>query len=383
MQPKLRKLSIEVEDDGYAVSDPYGLSQETLWLSAPAMFLASMLDGRRTLDDLQGLLRRDHGADVPLDQLVELVAILEKAQFLETPETLAQARAVEDAYLAQPARPMALGDRCYPAAREDFAAWASLFRGVAPPGPDLGPLRGLILPHLDPRRVPAVYGAALEALAQTPPPERVLIVGVAHSAIHEDASALPLGQVTPFGTLPVDKEALDALAARLPFPLYNAPLAFQDEHSIEFPMVFLKAVWPDAVFQVLPVVLRGNSDMGKLEAIAEALVALSQDFPFFPVASVDLSHVGARFDDPPLDREAGRRTQAIDRQYLDLLAAGQFDRAFVMVTAADNPTRIDAYASVQALKGVLEGPGHVLGYELSAELDSVSAVGAGAVAFPA
>lgn len=381
MRPKLRALSITAVENGYAVSDPFGLTEETLWLSPPAMFLASLLDGGRTLADLQQLLRDEHQAEVPMNQLEELVAGLAAVGFLETAETLARVQAVEAAYLAQPMRPMALGDQCYPAAREDFEAWVSLFRGVAPDVPALGPLRGLIMPHLDPRRVPAVYGAALEALAGTPAPERVLVVGVAHSAIQEDVAALPLGQDTPLGALPVDRAALDALASRLPFPLYNAPLAFREEHSIEFPLVFLKAVWPEATFQVLPIVLRGNSDMGRLGVVAEAIAAVVKEFPCFPVASVDLSHVGARFDDPPLDREAARRTQAIDRQYLDLLAAGEFDRAFVMVTAADNPTRIDAYASVQALKGVLAGPGQVLGYALSPELDALSAVGAGVVAF--
>lgn len=380
-RPKLRELSIAEVDNGYVVSDPYGLSTETLWLSPPAMLLASLLDGARTLADLQAYLRTEHRAEVPLAQLEELVAGLAAVGFLETPDARARIEAVEAAYLAQPARPMALGDQCYPAGREDFEAWVSLCRGVAPELPALGPLRGLVMPHLDPRRVPAVYGAALEALAQTPPPERVLVVGVAHSAIRQDAAALPLGQETPLGALPVDREALDALARRLSFPLYNAPLAFREEHSIEFPLVFLKAAWPDACFSVLPLVLRGNGDMGKLEAIAEAIAAVVAEYPCFPVASVDLSHVGARFDDPPLDRAAARRTQAIDRQYLALLAQGEFDRAFVMVTAAENPTRIDAYASVQALKGVLRGPGRVLGYELSPELDNFSAVGAGVVAF--
>ena len=47
MRPKLRALSINAVDDGYAVSDPYGLSEHTLWLSPPALFLASRMGSTR------------------------------------------------------------------------------------------------------------------------------------------------------------------------------------------------------------------------------------------------------------------------------------------------------------------------------------------------
>ncbi|MFN3429579.1 MAG: AmmeMemoRadiSam system protein B [Candidatus Sericytochromatia bacterium] len=381
MRPKLRELAIEAVDDGYAVSDPHGLSPHTLWLSQPAMFLASLLDGSRTLAELQVHLHSAHAARVAMEALEELVQGLETAGFLESPETAERMRAIEAAYLAQPARPMPLAGACYPAAEADFRDWVDLCRGVAPPWPPAAPLRGLVMPHLDPRRVPGLYGAAIEALAQTPPPARVLVVGVAHSAIREDAAALPLAQATPLGTVPVDTEALDALAARLPFPLYNSPLAFREEHSIEFPIAFLKAAWPQANVSVLPLVLRGNDDAEAIGAIAVAIADLQAEYPFLPVASVDLSHVGARFDDPPLGRDMAQETQAIDRGYLDRLAAGDFDRAFRDVTEAGNPTRIDATASVQALSRVLVGTGTVLAYELSAELESLSAVGAGVVAY--
>lgn len=381
MRPKLRELSITAVDDGYAVSDPYGLSAETLWLSEAAMTIASMLDGRRTLVEFQAFLTEVHHAKVPLPALEELVRGLETAGFLETPESIARQQAAESAYLAQPLRPMALAGQCYPGEAEAFRAWADLFRGVAPPAPRTGPLKGLVMPHLDPRRVPGLYGAAIEALAETPPPERVLVVGVAHSGIREDAAALPLGQETPLGPVRLDHAALDALAAKLPFPLLNSPLAFRDEHSIEFPIAFLKAAWPDAEIAVVPMVLRGVREPETLQAIADALAELADEFPYFPLASVDLSHVGARFDDPPLDRAAAQEVQGIDRAYLDRLAARDFERAFAEVTAVDNPSRIDAVASVHAMRRVLVGEGVVLGYDLSAELDTLSAVGAGVVGY--
>jgi hypothetical protein len=381
MRPKLRELSITEAENGYAVSDPFGISDQTLWLSPTAMVLATMLDGSRTVEELRAHLEEVHATQVPLASLEQLVEGLQAAGFLASPETVEREQAAEKAYLAQRARPMALAGQCYPREKDAFTAWVELFRGVAPSLPRTAPLKALVMPHLDPRRVPAVYGAAIEALAQTPAPERVLVVGVAHSRLHEDAAALPLSQETPLGTVELDRPALDALAEKLSFPLLNSPLAFREEHSIEFPIAFLKAAWPDADVKVVPMVLRGVRDEALLDEIAGAIAELRQAFPFFPLASVDLSHVGTRFEDPPLDRATAQEVQAIDRGYLDRLAAREFDWVYRDLTAADNPTRIDAVASVQVLKHVLQGEGAVLGYELSAELDSLSAVGAGVVGY--
>lgn len=147
------------------------------------------------------------------------------------------------------------------------------------------------MPHLEPSRVPEVYGAALAALEKTPPPERIYLVGVAHRPLKEKAAALPVPFQTPFGPALPDLPALQALDALLPFELFNTPLAFREEHSLELPLFFLKGRFPEA--RVLLLVARRSPELG------EALKVVLRDFPGLLVLAVDLSHVGPCFGDTP------------------------------------------------------------------------------------
>ncbi len=380
MKPKLRELEITPTPEGYVLRDPYGISEEVLVLSPEAMYLASLLDGTRDVVELQAHILNTSGSLIPREKLEELVRGLERAGFLETPEFAQKLAEAERAFTQQESRPMALAGVSYPAEAKGFTAYLQAFRALVPEGTK-GAVRGVVMPHLEPRRVPEVYGAVLEALAHTPPPARVLVAGVAHHPIQEVAAALPLAFDTPLGRVEVDLEALGALDALVPFELFNTPLAFREEHSVEFPVVFLKGVWPEASFKILPLIVSGSEEASALEELARALEVLAKDYPFLPVASVDLSHVGARFGHGPLTRALATRAQSMDRRYLELVAGGEFDRAFLDVTLPKNPTGIDAYATVHALKAVLRGTGEVVAYRFSAEVETLSAVGAGAVLY--
>lgn len=379
MPGKLRRVSVTAADGGYVLSDPYGLTDQVIWLGRPAMAIASLLNHQASLEAWQEDVERAMRAKVPLDQLETLVQALDNAGFLDTDEMRERLASAERAYLNAGVRPMALAGRCFPGEPDRFERFVAELRAAAG-GPVAGPLSGLVLPHLEITSVPGVYGAALEGLAATPVPERVLLVGVAHQPIRELAAGLPLDLETPLGRLPVDRQALDLLADVLPFDLYATPLAFRQEHSIEFPAALLHAVWRRG-FKVVPLIVGGLDDAESLEPLIAAIDHMQGAFPSFAVASVDLSHVGARFGDPVLDDEVAVAVEDLDRGYLKALAGGHFQRAFDSVTGTGNPTRIDAYASVHAIHRHLPGKGEVLGYQLAREPQTGSAVGAGVVAF--
>jgi MEMO1 family protein len=380
MKPKLRELNVHPVEQGFALSDPLGISAEVLVLSPQALQLAGMLDGSRDLADIQAEILRASGQLIPKSTLEELAQALEKAGFLENEAFLDKLRATERAFLQGAKRAMALADHSYPQDPEAFKAFIEVFRAAAPASSAPREPRALIMPHLEPRRVPEIYGAVLEALASVRAPERVLVVGVAHQPLQAPAAALPLPFETPLGDVAVDFAALGTLNALLDFELFNTPLAFKEEHSLEFPIVFLKAAWPEADFSVIPLLVHAE-ERRSLQALAEALGLLQRDYPSLIVASVDLSHVGYRFGEKPFDRELARTAERTDRDYLDLLAQGAFEAAFEHVVGRSNRTRIDASAAVYALKEVLPQAGAILAYKLSPEPETLSAVGAGALVY--
>ena len=374
MKPKLRTLDVQPSPEGYLLRDPYGVSDQVLVLSPEAMYLATLLDGTRDATDIQALVLKQSGSVLSREKIEELIEALARAGFLEDEQTQKKLAEAERSFLSRP-RPMALAGQSYPREAEAFRAHLKAFEAFAPEVPE-APLKGLLMPHLEPRRVPEVYGAAFKALALTPAPERTLILGVAHRPIGAPAAALALDFETPLGTLKADVEALTALDALLGFELFNTPLAFREEHSVEFPAVYLKAYWPKT--RILPVIV-GSDDETALRELAEALALLKRDRPYFPLLSVDLSHVGGRFGHGGIEATLKADAERTDRAYLEALARGDHGGAYQALAARGNRTFIDAMGPGLAASRVLEGEGRVLAYRLSPEIETLSAVGAGTV----
>jgi len=365
---RLRTPEITPIEGGFLLRDPYGVYEKPLALTEGGLFLLSLMEGR-TLEEVREEVFKAHGVIVPLQELEELARALEEAGLLLTEKV--EARLKEEEEKLKRERPMRLAGLSYPEREEEARAFLEAFRasfsGEAPPA------RALLLPHLEPSRVPEAYGAALASLERTPPPERIYLVGVAHRPLKERAAALPVPFHTPFGPAEPDLPALQALDALLPFELFNTPLAFREEHSLELPLFFLKGLFPKARF--LPLLVGQRT-----AALGEALKAVLSEHPGLLVLAVDLSHVGPRFGDKPLSRPLAEEARRRDLGFLGRLAQGEPEAALAHLGA--NPTRVDATEVVASLSPLLQGQkGEVLAYRLDLEAPTLSAVGAGTLAF--
>ncbi len=365
---RLRTPEITPVEGGFLLRDPYGVFEKPLALTEGGLFLLSLMEGR-TLEEVREEVFKAHGVIVPLKELEDLAKALEEAGLLLTPQV--EARLKEEEEKLKRERPMRLAGLSYPQGEREARAFLDAFRasffGEAPPA------QVLLLPHLEPSRVPEAYGAALAALEKTPPPERVYVVGVAHRPLMEGAAALPVPFHTPFGPAEPDLPALQALDALLPFELFNTPLAFREEHSLELPLFFLKGTYPKARFIPLLVGRRTS-------ALGEALRVVLAEHPGLLALAVDLSHVGPRFGDPPFSRPLAEEARRRDLGFLGRLAQGEPEAALAHLGA--NPTRVDATEVVASLSPLLRGQkGEVLAYRLDLEAPTLSAVGAGTLVF--
>ncbi len=367
MRLRVRTPQITPVEGGFMLKDPYGVYEKPLFLTEGGLFLLSLMDGR-TLEEIQEEVFKQHGILVPKKELEDLVSALEESGLLLSEKV--EKRLKEEEERLRSRRPMRLAGLSYPkeekAARAFLDAFRASYEGEAP-----GAL-ALLMPHLEPGRVPEVYGAALAALERTPEPERVLLLGVAHRPLQEPLAALPVPFETPFGPAEPDLEALRHLDALLPFELFNTPLAFREEHALELPLFFLKGRWPQARY--LPLLVQQSTPL-----VEEALRLLLKDRPSFLVLAVDLSHVGPRFGDAPFSLPVAKRAREKDLGFLQALAQGRPDEA--LWSLGQNPTRIDAVEVVRAARKALPPGGEVLAYRLDLEAPTLSAVGAGTLAF--
>src|SRR5262247_3588005 len=180
-------------------------------------------------------------------------------------------------------RPPAAAGLFYAADARRLQATVSELLGEAEPSAKVLP-KALIAPHAGyvySGRVAAEAFATLRASAQSV--ARVVLIGPAHFvAVRGIAAPTVDAFETPLGCVPVDRDALSAIAD-LPFVIAaDAPHA--PEHSLEVELPFLQTLLPN--FAVVPLVIGDAAP----QDVAEALRRLWGGPETLIVVSSDLSH---------------------------------------------------------------------------------------------
>ncbi len=403
-RPKLRAVDIvPVQVEGrphFLLRDPLGLTDQVLVVSATAGVMLSLLDGTRTLREIQADLMRLTGELVFSDRLAELVKRLDEALLLENERFREALRAAIAAYRQSPYRPPALAGQSYP--KDASALKAMLDSFFEPPrGPGRpeavkvsSPLKGIIVPHIDLARGGATYAWAYKDLAEAPAPSLFVILGIAHLPTENLFAATTKDFLTPLGLARTEAAFIDALQRRVSFDLLADEFAHRNEHSVELQVVWLQHLFGEV--RIVPLLCAGFEHLvapGELpttlppvqeftEALKEVLAEWGE--PVTLIASVDLSHVGQRFGDRhPTTPHVLRWLEAEDRLFLERVAAGDADGAFALIHADRNSRRVDAYPAVYVMLKALDEPkGIVRHYDQSVEGGNASVVTFGAVVFP-
>lgn len=363
--------------------DPSGVTDAVLAVARPMGEILALLDGTRTLLDVQADIMRRHGELLPREPLEQLVEALDRHFLLEGACLEAERARLAAAFRASPVRPAVHAGKAYAGDAEALAAQLDGFfvdpAGPGPAGPRRPPLlRGLIAPHIDFHRGGPAYAWAYRAAAEAAAADCFIVFGTAHAGLDgHPFAATAKAYETPFGPLSVDEEVLQALERRAPSDLFAAELAHRTEHSIEFQAVCLRYLYrrPDEV-RIVPILAsfaheclaqgRDPGDdpgvRGVLDAIRETMAAVPRRYCL--IAGADLAHVGPRFGDPaPVSPAQLARVEAEDRALLALVAAAD-PRGFVAAVARDGDSRricglSPIYALLRTLPG---GRGRLLTY---------------------
>src|SRR5262245_42623262 len=391
--PRLRPLVLVPVSDGnreaLLVTDPLGVIRGQPVLGIESLAILQLLDGSVSVNDITAALMRE-SKDLRVANMVhDFVARLDALLMLDSPRFEAVYREMRDAYRQLEIRPSAFDGRSYPAERAELAAFldaqfaeAERMRAEGITTAAARP-RALLAPHLDPRRAGrAIARAYIELDREAVEPLRVVVFGTGHALIEERFALARKHYETPLGKIPTDAAFVDAVAARLGEAAYRAEIAHRDEHSIEFQAVYLRHRFGERPLTMVPILCGGFHaliDQGKtprddpsfealIVAVREAEQAQGGETVY--VAAADLSHVGPRFGDPPLDPRAKEEIEAIDREALRAAERGDADGWFTSIAAHEDSSRICGYAPVYAtLRCAAGGAGRLLTYEQSGEKD--------------
>jgi len=211
-----------------------------------------------------------------------------------------------------------------------------------------GTVTGIVAPHLDYERGWPNYAAAYYTLRDTPPPDRILVLGSNHTGIGDGVILTEFGFNTPLGRCPADEQAVEMLVDKLGQPVIIDQLDHLAEHSIELQIPWLQYCWgnvplisvivPDPLIPMIEEDDKRTSHDDFIAAMNDVLDDIGGQT--FVVASSDLSHVGPQFGEPrPVDDQRRFDVERHDREMMGKFVAGDPEEFLSAFKWNKNPTR--------------------------------------------
>ena len=302
----------------FLVRDAEAQGDEALGLSPGGLAVAALFDGRRAAAEVAAELSKQSGADIPAEDVLRVAEQLRAAGLLDTEDARARRRARLEAFLRAPTRPAVFQGRGgYPEKPRELTAFLDRFfadpKGPGRPLP-ARPTRagawGLVAPHIDFHRGGPAYAWSYAALADSPPPDVVVALGVAHMSPDSPWVMTRKPYETPFGPAAVDEGLYDEIAQTLWYDPRADEWVHRREHSLEFQAVWLRRLWGDKTPPWVPILCstfeRFSPDRAPsatptveeaLRKVGALLAARAKTQRVLILAGIDLAHVGPRFGD--------------------------------------------------------------------------------------
>jgi AmmeMemoRadiSam system protein B len=261
-------------------------------------------DGKRTELELEAELTRSSGSPEIANAAGHLIEALSTAGFLEdeTYATLKQRRL--SAFVESPVLHASHAGSAYPAEIEPLRrVMQGYLQGAEPT--QLG-LMGIAAPHVSPEGGWQSYRAAYQELTPALSDRTFVVLGTSHYGQPNKFGLTRKPYETPFGQSVVDLALVDELATQ--------PAALMEdychavEHSIEFQVVFLQAIYGPGV-RVVPIlcgsfgrsVYAGGApeDDREVRQFLDRLgaIAAREKDRLFWILGVDMAHMGLRYGD--------------------------------------------------------------------------------------
>lgn len=384
---------------GLLIRDPLELSPGPILVQGKGLTLLSLIDGRRSLSDIQvALVRLGNGVFVPAEEVAGLVSELEEAGILESPRIEEKRRRLIEDYSGLKVRPACLAGRAYPGDRRELE---ELIDGILESGEDVpareppSTARALVAPHIDLDSGRRAYARAYGALCGLPAPRRVLLLGTGHALGSEFFSLTEKDFESPLGRVSTDRERVRSLRDAAGPVAARDDFGHRAEHSLEFQLLFLQRLF-GSEFLLTPLLCGSFQDelprrrrAAEIPAVGNVLNVLAgfleQDGPgTLVVAGVDLSHIGPKFGHELGSAALEAETRRHDRILIDSLRRVDPEAFWEEVRSSGDRYNVCGFSTLACLLEVLSAAGlrgNLLDYDLRPEPATRSAVSFASLAF--
>ncbi|HJZ89415.1 MAG TPA: AmmeMemoRadiSam system protein B [Gemmataceae bacterium] len=332
--------------DHFRLGGPFPLSRD-------AFDLIRLFDGRKTLADVRAESVIMFGEAVPLDALTNLVEALDQEFFLESPRLFDR--------LTVPDRPpVCIG--CYDAdpdsARKQLRRLFTATGGPGLPGAPgcrvatEGPVRAVLLPHMDYQRGGVTYGWGFKELVERTDASLFVVIATSHFSGRR-FTLTRQNFCSPLGRVETDQAHIDRIVEYFGDGLFDDPFAHAPEHSIELEVVGMQFAFAGRPFRIVPLLVGSFFDCvgararpGDRPDVAQMVAALGAaeaeaKEPVCYVISGDLAHIGPKFDDEGLVNEQMlEHSKRQDDLLLQMAAQSDADGYFDVIAAEEDARRI-------------------------------------------
>ncbi|MDT8324489.1 MAG: AmmeMemoRadiSam system protein B [Bacteroidota bacterium] len=373
--------------------DPAGYSDKSLSLHPESRLLLSLFDGSRSISDLQKEIKTETGVTIDPTPLLQIIQTLDSCHFLDNDRFAALREEMDTAYIAMDTREAAYAGQSYPEDAEALSDFLHELFEADGFSPEQGELLGVLAPHIDLKIGPQVYVPAFKQL-QAADFDTVVILGTSHYS-YEDLFLLTEKNFrTPLGSMETDREFVRKLHDNSGDVLTRRDVAHKQEHSIEFPVLYLQHAFRDRDIRIVPILCTAFDEflVGGTRALADAkynafLSAFHQTVEELGrrvvfVLSVDWSHVGRKFGD---DRDAADMLTEIhesDQRQLHMLEQCDYDGFYRELRESRNVSHIDGFACITTFFDLVNpARGRLFDYQQWHEEERASAVSFASMGF--
>ena len=382
--------------DAFLVRDTLGLIEDPVILERDAAVIVGLLDGERSVEDIQGcLIRRRGGVFIGRDLIEKFLAELDGHYVLDTPRFRRARRKLIADYGRLEVRDAFLAGQSYPSEAIALEAYlhSMLARGKRePPEADPDTICALVAPHIEIETGKGVYARAYRSV-QGLSPDTIILLGTGHNVEGGYYSLTDKDFVTPLGRVRTDRDTVAALRDAGGGAVADGDIAHRCEHSLEFQVIFLQHLFGTG-FSLVPVLCgsfhrdlsrgRRPMDIPEVSGLLGVLrdMVSKGDSRTLCVAGVDFSHIGPKFG----HREAAGAllpdARTCDQALIEAACGGDVMRFWAESKKVRDRTNVCGFSALAALLEII-GParGVLLDYEFWQDEPARSAVSYAAILF--
>ncbi|MCX8021467.1 MAG: AmmeMemoRadiSam system protein B [Syntrophorhabdaceae bacterium] len=384
-KPKVRYIEVHpIIQEGkemVILVDREGIGEHSLVVSKDALFLISLMDGKRSLRDIQVDYMREFGHLLYMEQIEQLVDMMDKNYFLFSENYERRKAELKKRYEEEGIRRPYLAGKSYPENRMELIVYLDemFCKGEKTNGEGLdgeaeGEIAGLLAPHIDYNRGIDTYRKVYRYLHNHRKP-LVVILGTCHNHMEKILSISTKDFSTPLDVVPSSSTISRLVREDVILKEYIDEWPHRIEHSIELQLPLLQFMIQDD-FEILPILtgsmheyIEGEKDIEKddeIRSILEALKGVLSAYgePYLIVSGADLAHIGAQFGDRgSLDSFTLLGSKRKDEELLRFISQVDGDGFFRAVKEEMDKRRICGLAPIYFQLKLLEGcTGRIVDY---------------------